>query len=186
MPTPSRLSTPALAGAAIAIGLLVVGMILLVGQLGTPGAPAAPSSSISASTTPAATSAGPASTPEAAVRAFFAAYADARRTGDPAPVANLVTGPESSAFLSVSGFLEGQKVAEKASIVTVQDFANVTSSVDGDTATVVLDLTEGGYDIRLADASPLESPQVLPPSRVTVHLVLVDGTWLVDAFEAGR
>jgi hypothetical protein len=184
MPTPSRLSTPALAGAAIAIGLLVVGVILLVGQLGTPAATSVPSTSAAAGATATATPTVVASTPEAAVRAFFAAYADARRTGDPAPVADLVTGPESSAYLSVAGFLEGQKAVEKASIVTVQEFANVTSTIDGATATVVLDLTEGGYDIRLADASPLESPQLLPPSRVTVHLALVDGRWLVDAFEA--
>lgn len=185
MPTPCRLSTPALAGAAIAIGLLVVGAILLLGQLGAPGATPVPSASVVASAPPSASPTRAATTtPEAAVQAFFAAYADARRTGDAAPVADLVTGPESSAYLSVKGFIEGQKAAEKASIVTVQELDNVEATIDGTSATVVLDLTEGGYDIRLADASPLEPAQVLAPSRVTVHLVLTDNRWLVDAFEA--
>ena len=177
MPTQARLSAPVLAGTAIVIGLLV-------GRLGTPDATPAPSVQVTASPTLPSTPADPLATPEGAVRAFFAAYADARRTGDPAPIANLVTGPESSAYLTVVGFLEGQKVAEKASIVTVQEFENVTATINGPTATVVFNLTEGGYDIRLLDASPLESPQVLPPSRVTVHLVLTGGRWLVDAFEA--
>lgn len=184
MPTQSRLSLPVLAGAAIAIGLLVVGGILLLGQLGAPGATSTPTAAATVVTTPGATAAGPASTPEDAVRAFFAAYADARRTGDPTLVEDLTTGPESSAYLSVAGFLEGQKAAEKASIVTVQEFADITATIDGSTATVVFDLTEGGFDIGLADASPLESAQVLAPSRVTVHLVLTDSRWLVDAFEA--
>lgn len=184
MPSQSRLSLPVLAGAAVAIGLLVVVGILLLGQLGAPGATSAPTAEPTAGTTPDATAAGPASTPEDAVRAFFAAYAVARRTGDAAPVADLVTGPESSAHLSVMGFIEGQKAAEKASIVTVQELDNVEAIIDGASATVTLDLTEGGYDIRLADASPLESAQVLAPSKVTVHLVLVDGRWIVESFEA--
>jgi hypothetical protein len=184
MPTHSRLSTPALAGAAIAIGLLVVGAILLLGQLGAPGATGAPSVTVAASASPTANSTAASATPEAAVRAFFAAYADARRTGDVTPVADLVTGPESSAYLSVEGFIEGQRAAEKASIVTVQELDNVQATVDGASATVTLELTEGGYDIRLADASPLESAQILAPSKVTVQLVLVDGRWLVESFEA--
>jgi hypothetical protein len=183
MPTQARLSTPVVAGTAIVLGLLVVGGILLIGRLGTPDATPAPSVQATASP-PTSTPADPLATPEGAVRAFFTAYADARRTGDPAPIANLVTGPESSAYLTVAGFIEGQKAAEKASIVTVQEFENVTATINGTTATVVFDLTEGGYDIRPGDASPLESPQVLPPSTVTVHLVLAGGRWLVDAFEA--
>lgn len=186
MPTQPRLSLPVLAGAAIAIGLLVVGGILLLGQLGTQGAASTPSTPVALSDSPAATPSDPGSTPEAAVGAFFKAYADARRTGDPAPIEALTTGPKSSAYLTVAGFLEGQKTAEKASIVTVQELEDVTTTIDGSTATVALRLTEGGYDIRLVDASPLEPPQVLPPSRVTVHLVQADGRWLVDAFEAAR
>jgi hypothetical protein len=184
MPTQARLSAPVLAGTAIVIGLLVVGGILLIGRLGTPDGAPAPAVQVTAAPTPTSTTVDPLATPEGAVRAFFTAYADARRTGDPAPIAGLVSGPESSAYLTVAGFLEGQKAAEKASIVTVQEFENVTATINGITATVVFNLTEGGYDIRLADASPLESPQVLPPSKVTVHLVHTGGRWLVDAFEA--
>ena len=183
MPTPTRLSTPVLVIASLVLGLIVVGGILLVGSLGVPEATPMPSSTATlVAPTPSPTD--PRATPEGAVRAFFAAFAAARRTDDPAGITDLVTGPESSAYLTVAGFLEGQKAAEKASIVTVQELNNVTTTIDGSTATVVFDLTEGGYDIRLADASPLESPQILPPSKVTVHLVLTGSRWLVDAFEA--
>ena len=182
MPTPTRLPTPVMVIASLVLGLLVVGGILLVGSLGVPEATPMPSSTATL-VAPTATATDPRATPEGAVRAFFAAFAAARRTDDPAGIADLVTGPESSAYLSVAGFLEGQKAAEKASIVTVQELNNVTTTIDGSTATVVFDLTEGGYDIRLADASPLESPQILPPSKVTVHLVLTGSRWLVDAFE---
>ncbi len=187
MPTQPRLSLPVLAGAAIAIGLLVVGGILLLGQLGTPGAKPTPSSPVALTASPAATPSDPGSTPEAAVGAFFTrpsptpAAPGIRRRSRPSP-----RGPKSSAYLTVAGFLEGQTAAEKASIVTVQEFGDLTTTIEGSTAIVVFDLTEGGYDIRLADASPLESPQVLPPSRVTVQLVQADGRWLVDAFEAAR
>ena len=51
-----------------------------------------------------------------------------------------------------------------------------TAGIDG--------LLVEGNDIRLADASPLESAQILAPSKVTVQLVLVDGRWLVESFEA--
>ena len=184
MPTPTRLPTPVMVIASLVLGLLVVGGILLVGSLGTTQPEPSPSREASSSQTPTATAADQRATPEGAVRAFFAAFAAARRTDDPAGITDLVTGPESSAYLTVAGFLEGQKAAEKASIVTVQELNNVTTTIDGSTATVVFDLTEGGYDIRLADASPLESPQILPPSKVTVHLVLTGSRWLVDAFEA--
>jgi hypothetical protein len=184
MPTQARLSTPALAGAAIVIGLLVVAGILLVGRLGTPDATPAPSAQVTATPTPTSTRANPSSTPESAVRAFFAAFADARRTDDPIAIADLVTGPDSAAYLSVAGFLEGQKAAGKASVLDVVRLEGLESVVDGAAATVTFDYTEGGYDISLEDASPLESPQVLPTVHVTVRLRLVESRWLVDAYES--
>jgi hypothetical protein len=184
MPTQARLSTPVLAGTAIVIGLLVVGGVLLVGRLGTPDATPAPSPQTTPSPTATSTPADPLATPEGAVRAFFAAYADARRTDDPIAVADLVTGPESAAYLSVAGFLEGQKAAGKASVLDVVRLESLESVIKGTSATVTFDYTEGGYDISLADASPLESPLVLPAVHVTAQLRLVGSRWLVDSYES--
>lgn len=187
MPTPARLSTPVLVAASLVLGLLVVGGILLVGSLGTtqPGS----SPSVQASATPSAALAtaaatDPLSTPEGAVRAFFAAFAAARRTDDPSGITDLVTGPESSAYLSVAGFLEGQKAVGKASILTEQRIENLQATTIGATATVTFDYTEVGYDISLASAAPLQTPQVLPSVHVTVHLAQVGSAWLVDAYES--
>jgi hypothetical protein len=184
MPTQTRLRTPVLALAAVVIGLLVVGGILLVGRLGTTEPTPTPSLATQSSSMPTATPADPRSTPEGAVRAFFDAFSVARRSDDPSAIANLVTGPDSSAYLSVAGFLEGQKAAGKASVVTEQRLDHLATVVTGQTATVTFDYTEGGYDISLAGASPLQTPQVLPVAHVTVHLRLVDATWLVDAYQS--
>ena len=186
MPTPTRLGTPVLVIASLALGLLVVGGILLAGSLGATQAEPSPSrqASLALTPTPATTATDPRSTPEGAVRAFFAAFAAARRTGDPSAVADLVTGPESSAYLTVAGFLEGQKAAGKASVVTIQRLDNMGSAVGGPTATVTFEYTEGGYDVGLTDASPLQSPQVLAPRHLTVRLKQVGGIWLVDAYES--
>jgi hypothetical protein len=159
--------------------LLVAGGILLLGQLG-------PTPTSSTSLPPSATaspSADP-STPEGAVRAFFKAYANARRTDDPSLVLPLTTGAESSAFKSVEAFLLGQKEVGKASINTVLQFENFSISTDDARSTVAFDFTEGGYDISLDTGEPLESPEVLPTTRVTVELVLSDGSWLVDSYES--
>jgi hypothetical protein len=96
----------------------------------------------------------------------------------------LTTGDESSAFKSVEAFLLGQKEVGKASINTVLEFENVSTSTDGARSTVAFDFTEGGYDISLDTGEPLESPEVLPTTRVTVELVLSDGSWLVDSYES--
>ena len=188
MPTPTRLRTPVFVVAALVLGLLVVAVILLVGSLGTTQPVSSPSPheppSLAPTSAPTATPTDPLSTPEGAVRAFFAAFAAARRTDDPSGIADLVTGPESSAYLTVAGFLDGQKAVGKASVATVQRIDNVGTTIGGPTATVTFEFTEGGYDIGLANASPLQSPQVLQPRHVTVHLMQVGGQWLVDAFES--
>jgi hypothetical protein len=54
----------------------------------------------------------------------------------------------------------------------------------GDTATVQLTYTEGGYDISLDSGQPLESPGTLAPRDVTLELRQVDGRWLVVSYEA--
>jgi len=56
------------------------------------------------------------------------------------------------------------------------------TSTDG-TATVTFDYTEGGYNIDPATGSPLESPTVLPVTKVTVVVRQLGGRWLVDAYQ---
>ncbi|MEP6639720.1 MAG: hypothetical protein ABJC39_10265 [Chloroflexota bacterium] len=95
-----------------------------------------------------------------------------------------VTGEQSSAYLSVQGFLLGQKAVKKASVLTVQQLENISVQTTGDSATVQLVYTEGGYDISLDSGEPLESPGVLAPRDVTMELRRVDGRWLVETYEA--
>jgi hypothetical protein len=96
----------------------------------------------------------------------------------------LTTGEESSAYRSVAAFLLGQKEVGKASINTVLEFGNFSTSTNGDRSTVAFDLTEGGYDISLDTGEPLESPEVLPTTRVTVELIFSGEHWLVDSYES--
>ena len=184
-------STPALALAAVALGLLAVGGILLAGRLGAADATPAPSRTAppsaaapSSAAAPTATVADPRSTPEGAVRAFLAAFATARRSDDPSAAAPFTTGPDSSAFRSVTAFLAGQRSVGKASVLTGQGIDRLQAAVDGTTATATLDYTEAGYDIGIADASPLQTPQALPTVHMTVRLHLVGGLWLVDSYES--
>lgn len=188
MPTPTRLRTPVLVAAAIVLGLLVVAVILLVGSLGTTEPEPSPSLQASPALTPSlaptATATDPLSTPEGAVRAFFAALKEARRTDDAAAVRPYVTDEQSSAYLSVQAFAAGQKAANKASVLTIQQLDNIRVKATGDTATVQLTYTEGGYDISLDTGQPLESPGTLAPRNATLELRQVDGRWLVDSYEA--
>jgi hypothetical protein len=163
--------------AGVVVLLLVAGGVLLLGQLG-------PSPTPSTSLPPSASPSADPSTPEGAVRAFFGALKEARRTDDPALIRPYVTGEQSSAYLSVQGFLLGQKAVKKASVLTVQQVENLTVQTTGDTATVHLVYTEGGYDISLDTGQPLESPNVLAPRDVSMELRKVDGRWLVEGYEA--
>jgi len=175
---PSRYQLPLIVGVSLVVLLLVAGGVLVVGRLGPSPTPTnvPPSASPPTSIDP--------STPEGAVRAFFDAYSDARRTDDPSLVLPLTTGEDSSAYRSAEAFLRGQKEVGKASITTVLLIENVSSSDNGDQATVVFDFTEGGYDISLDTGEPLESAAILPTTQVTVELVLSDGRWLVDSYES--
>ncbi len=185
MTTPSRIRTPILAVAAIALGLAVVGGILLAGRVGvsdaTPSPSIATSAAPTATPTPAPTD--PLSSPEGAVRAFFAAFGEARRTDDPSALVALVTSTDSSAYLTASGFLAGQKADGKASVLTTNEIRDLVVVPDGDRATVTFLHHQVGFDIDLATGEPKESPTALPDATVRVVVVRTGDRWLVDSFE---
>jgi len=168
-----RLPIAMLASLAV-VGVVLVAVIL-AGSGGKPNDTSSPSASPSASVDPYAT-------PESAVRAFFDAYSQARRTDDPSIVEPYVTSKTSSAYLSAAAFLKGQKESGKASITTVLRIENVNVGHSGTTATVSFDYTEGGYNIDPTTGSPVESPTVLPTTRVVAEVHQIDGRWLVDSY----
>ncbi len=175
---PARYQLPLVAGVSLAVLLVVAGGVLLAGFMAPTPTPSAPTPSASSSPSPGT------STPEGAVGGFFEAFARARRTDDPSLVLGLTTGEESSAYRSVEAFLLGQKEVGKASVTTVLELDNFSTTIEGDRSTVVFDFTEGGYDVNLDTGEPLESPEILPTTQVTVELVLTDGRWLVDSYES--
>jgi hypothetical protein len=174
MNVPPRYRLP-IAMLASVVVVVVVLVAVLVTSRGGPNTSPMPSTSPSASTDPL-------STPEGAVRAFFEAYAQARKTDDPSLVEPFVTSKTSSAYLSAAAFLRGQKESGKASVTTVLRIENLNVEQTGTTATVSFDYTEGGYNIDPTNGSPVESPTVLPTARVTAEVRLVAGRWLVDSY----
>jgi hypothetical protein len=177
MSVPERYRLALAAATSLIVVVIVAGTIVLLNRPSpTPVDSPTPTSAVSPSLD--------LTTPEGAVRSFFDAFAKARRTDDPALIRPYVTGEESSAYLSVQGFLLGQKAAKKASILTVQRLENIVVETTGASATVRLVYTEGGYDISLVSGEPLESPNVLAPRNVTMELRKVDGRWLIDTYEA--
>lgn len=164
---------------AVVVVVVVAGAVLLTARLGPPTP--SPSTMPSMSTSP---SVGM-TTPEGGVRAFFEAFARARRTDDPALVLSSTTGEQSSAYRSVAAFLLGQKEQGRASITTVLELENFSVTTSGDQSTVAFDLTEGGYNIDIDTGEPLESPEILPTTRVTAEVALQNGQWLVDSYESG-
>jgi hypothetical protein len=174
-----RWKLPAIAVATLAIALAAVAVILLVPSLlGTPDNSPTPPATERPSSTQAA-----GDTPEAAVRAFFEAFAEARETSDPSVIEPYVNGTDSSAYLTAAAFLDGQAEQGKASIVTVNELTNFEVDQQTDRTVVLVDHRLGGYDIDIENGEPLESPDVLPTQRKRVELVRVDDTWLVDSFE---
>jgi hypothetical protein len=177
-----RWRLPVVAALSILVALGVVIAILLLGRApsaldGAPSPrPSTPSSRSSAT---------PGSTPESAVRAFYEALAEARRTDDPSIIEPFVDGTDSSAYLTASSFLLGQKEVGKASVITVNEITNLCIvEEDGDSATLEFDHRLGGYDIDLKTGDPLESPAELPVRHTQATVVRVDDQWLVDSFEA--
>ena len=163
----------------VVVLLLLAGSVLLFGQLGpapTPSGSLQPSAAASPSADP--------STPEGATRAFFEAFARARRTDDASMIEPFVTGTASSAYRTVDAFLRGQKEAGKASVITTNDLSGFGVDVQGQTATVMVTQQLGGYDIDVNSGEARESPTLLPPTNFGVVLKQVEGRWLVDEFEA--
>jgi hypothetical protein len=166
----------------VVVLLLVAGGVLVAGQLGSSPVPRASPSVLPPSSAP---PSAVVSTPESATRAFFDAVVAARRTDDPAPIAPFVTSRESSAYLTVAGFLGGQKEAGKASITTVLELTDVGVQQTGDTARLTAMLLETGYDVDLDTGQALESPVTLPPRKLTVELRRAGDAWKVESFETG-
>jgi len=177
MNVPERYRLAVVAATSLIVVVIVAAAILLLNRPG-PTPVVSPSPTVTASPSLDVT------TPEGAVRSFFDAFAKARRTDDPALIRPYVTGEQSSAYLSVQGFLLGQKAAKKASVLTIQQLDNIVVETTGASATVRLVYTEGGYDVSLVSGTPLESPNVLAPRNVTMELRSVNGRWLVDTYEA--
>lgn len=175
MDVPPRYRLPIAIVASLATVVVVFVVVMLAGG-GGPNASPAPTTSPSASVDPA-------STPEGAVRAFFDAYAQARRTDDSSLIKPFVTSTDSSAYRSAAGFLQGQKEVGKASVTTVLRLENVQVEQTGSSATVSFDYTEGGYNIDPTSGSPVESPTVLPTARVVAIARQIDGRWLVDSYQ---
>jgi hypothetical protein len=174
-----RWRLPVIAVLAVLLALAVAVGILLVGNV--PGVfNGSPTPSASSPTRP---SESPGDTPEAAVRAFFEAFADARETDDPAVIEPFVNGTDSSAYQTAASFLEGQKAVGKASITTVQELTDFSVTLNGGSAVVEFTYRAGGYDIDLDTGEPQESPEILDPSRVRAEVVRVGGRWLLDSYE---
>ena len=175
---------PVVALIALAVVAVVVIAIVGLGSLGSSATSAAPTPSpmLTPAATPAPTPTDPRSTPEGATRAFFAAFVKAWKTDDPSLVEPYVTSKESSAYLTVAGYLGGAQGVGRASIITTDSLDSMTSRVSGDTATVDFYYTEGGYDINPSTGAALESPTLLAPVRLTATLKLVNGLWLMDSY----
>lgn len=175
---PEKQRLPLLVAVAAAAVLILVGaVVILPGILSGPGPTPSPSASSRATASP------DASTPEGATRAFFGAVTTARRTGDAAVVLPFTTGDDSSAFLTIDGFVRGQREAGKASVLTRNEIIDPAVETAGDVSTVTFTNRVEGYDIDLDTREALESPKALPDREVTVHLKRVDGVWLVESFE---
>lgn len=122
-------------------------------------------------------------TPESAVRAFFEAFAEARKTSDPSVIEPYVTGTASSAYLTAAAFLNGQAEQGKGSVTTQQELTDFDVTHNDDSAVVEFIYVAGGYDIDLETGEALESPEVLAPSRVRAEVVRVGDQWLLDSYE---
>src|SRR5450759_1467207 len=178
---------PVVALIALAVVAVVVVAIVGLGSLGSganSAAPTSPSASVAPASTaaPAATPTDPRSTPECATRAFFSAFNKGWLTDDPTLVMPYVTNTDSSAYLSVSGFLGGEKAVHRAAVITTQKLDNMQTTIVGTTATVEFDYTVGGYNTNVDTGTPVETPNVLAPVHVKVTLKIVAGQWLLDAY----
>jgi hypothetical protein len=176
MNVPERYRLAVVAATSLIVVVIVAAAILLLNRPGptpveSPTPTATPSPSLDVTTA------------EGAVRSFFGGFAEARRTDDPTLVAPFVTGKDSSAYRSVAAFLQGQKDVGKASVTTVLRLENVQVQPSDSTASVSFDYTEGGYNIDPKTGQALESPVVLPTTKVIAVVRQVGGRWLVESYE---
>jgi len=176
MNVPERYRLAVVAATSLIVVVIVAGTILLLNRP-SPTPVESPSPTATASPSLDVT------TPEGAVRSFFGGFAEARRTDDPTLVAPFVTGKDSSAYRSVAAFLQGQKDVGKASVTTVLRLENVQVQPSDSTASVSFDYTEGGYNIDPKTGQALESPVVLPTTKVIAVVRQVGGRWLVESYE---
>jgi len=176
MNVPERYRLALVAATSLIVVVIVAGTIVLLSRPGpTPVESPTATAVVSPSIDP--------STPEGAVRSFFDAFAKARRTDDPALVVPFVTGKDSAAYQSVAAFLQGQKDVGKASVTTVLRLENVQVQPSDSTATVSFDYTEGGYNIDPKTGRAIESPVVLPTTKVVAVVRQIGGRWLVESYE---
>lgn len=165
--------------ASLTVLLVVAGGVLLIGRLTpTPTPTTMPTSSTTASP-----SVDP-STPEGAVRALFEAFGQARPTNDPSLVLPFVTSERSPAYLSVSGFLEGQKGLGRAAVITAQRFDDFSVETGEATATVTFSYSETGYLINVDSGEPLGSPSALEPTTIVAEVRFDGSNWLVHEYES--
>jgi hypothetical protein len=179
-----RYRLPVVAAVALVAVVVVVGAVAAFGSIGSSvhSASATPTRTPSATATPVPTPTDARSTPEGATRAFFQAFAQARKADDPSLLVPYVTSKDCNAYLSVAAFLGGELAVNRASLLTVQRLGNMTSNVSGDTATVDFDYTEGGYNIDPTTGKATETQSVLAPVHVTATLKLVGHQWLMDSY----
>src|SRR5450759_411680 len=100
---------PFVAAVAVAVSAVVVAAVIVLGSTGSStkssDSTRPPSTAPTATAIPTPTPTDPRSTPEGATRAFYAAFAKAWKTDDPSLVEPYVTSTESSAYLTVAGYL---------------------------------------------------------------------------------
>ena len=117
---------------------------------------------------------------------MIAAFARARPINDPSLVLPFVTTESSPAYLSVRGFLEGQKGLGQGAVITEQRFDDVVVEINDEVSTVTFVYTEAGYVIDTDTGEPVGSPAALAPTRIVTRLRLEGSTWLVDEYESTR
>lgn len=181
-----RYRLPFVAAFAVAVSAVVVAAVIVLGSMGSstksPDSTRSPSTAPTATAIPTSAPTDARSTPEGATRAFFSAFNKGWLTDDPTLVMPYVTNTDSSAYLSVSGFLGGEKAVHRAAVITTQKLDSMQTAIVGTTATVEFDYTVGGYNTNVDTGTPVETPNVLAPVHVTVTLKLVAGQWLVDKY----
>jgi hypothetical protein len=176
---PDRHRLRVVLGVGVAAVIVMSGAVYLLGG-GSPPSTPEPTGSPSPSASPT----DPTSSPEGAVRAFFEAFAEARPENDASLVLPFATSDDSPAYLSVFGFLEGQKALGRGAVIDEQRLENVEIELDLDRATVSFTYVEGGYLIDLDSGEPINESSTLPPARIVAEVHLEGSIWRVHEYES--